>query len=353
MILYNKKIIPILSRPFFNKGVLILLLSTLISFCSDPNKGIRDGVTDTLCVLEENLETIGLVESFSMGDPFSVVSTGDKIIVFNKQGQQETVISKTGRGPFEYVTASIVRHYGDRIYVWCAYSLRFIVYNMNGEGIIECRYDSAISDFIPDGDNLYIYTAGRRVEHMIDVLNIASGEIVDSIGSPSKEHEVLLMQASSAPFALYKDNLYFMPKDSLVVYRYSLSNRQLERYQELITPSFSVKTFNGSIEDDMLKAVAFTFENSFTVGLAINNERLEILTTEGSARINVHDTKIEDNELFSSYYSVDIGSSKYNHVKYTEPIKETWVSSYNGSLFALNLEIIDDNDEYSICKLLQ
>jgi hypothetical protein len=334
------------------KRCLIFLL-LFLTFCSRQGNDIKEGSLDVLCQLKENMTLIGQVESFSMGEPYSVVSTGEQIIIFDAEGNQRSVIDKQGRGPYEYVDASTVRHRDDRIYAWDSSTLKFIVFDMDGEGILECRYDSAISDFVPDGDKVYIYTLGRRVGHIIDVLDLVTGEIVESLLPHSFEHEVLLMQASMAPLTLVEGKLYFMPKDSLVLYRYAVSNKHLERIHEFDSPSFSVKPFEGSIEDDYFKTAAYTFENSYTVGLAVKNDKCNILTMEGTATINTYDTHFDDNSLFSSLYSFDITKTGYLHVKYSDFINTTWVSSFDGSLYVLDHEVIDDGDRYSICKLSQ
>ena len=308
---------------------------------------------DVLCQLKENMTLIGQVESFSMGEPYSVVSTGEQIIIFDAEGNQRSVIDKQGRGPYEYVDASTVRHRDDRIYAWDSSTLKFIVYDMDGKGILECRYDSAISDFVPDGDKVYIYTAGRRDDFIIDILDLMSGDIVDSIVPSSKEHVVLSMQASLGPLDLDESILFFMPKDSLVLYRYSLSDRHLDRLFELSSPTFMVNPFEGSIDDDFLKTVSYTFNNSFTAGLGVSDGKCIILTTEGTATVKANDSHLADNTLYSSCYSVIIGRSDYTQVKYSDPFVGTCVSSFDGNLYVLDHEVIDDGDRYSICKLSQ
>lgn len=285
-----------------------------------------------------------------MTDSTLVASTGSEIIEFDKEGNQKRVISKRGRSSFEYIEASIVRVSNNFIYTWCPYLMKFIVYDHEGNGISECHYDSALFDFVPYDSCIYIYTAGLRDRHIVDVLDFSSGNIIDSLVTSSKEHQVLLMQTSVAPLMIYEDDLYFIPRDCLDIYRYSLSEKHCVKYSEIHSSSFISKPFTlNSVDGDILQTLSYVFKNSYTIGLSMDKQQVTVLTMEGSA--DVHgDMTLSNNALYSSLYKKNEGE-EYDHFIYTKPVNQLLVSSFRGNIYCIVHDVVDSNDIYNVAML--
>lgn len=329
---------------------LVIVFLTLIS-CQTQHVDFSKITQNEICALKDNIELIGNIESLSVTDSMYVVSTGDHIIIFNSVGEQETIIDRKGRGRYEYVDASIVRQYDDCLYVWCPYLLKFIVFDSNGNGIRECQYNSAISDFIPHGDNVYIYTRGLREDHIIDVLNFSSGEVLDSLVNTSSGHRALLSQTSKSPIDIEGKSLYFMPKDSLVVYRYNIDSSKLDRVMEFCSDSFVSSPFkNQSIDKNLSESIEYVFHNSYTTGLSVKDGHCYVLTAEGTADIQ-KDYTMRNNTLYSNLYNVDMSTGDAIQAKSDKPLDTPRISSYNGSLFYVLHEINDSTDVYTLNRL--
>lgn len=329
----------------------VLSLLIFLPSCSRQNQAISEGHECLLCALDNNISILGSLESFSVGDSTIVVSTGDEIVQYSKDGLQLSIINKKGRGQFEYIDAAIVRQYKDRIYLWCPYLMKFIVYTNDGHGIFETQYQSAVSDFLPHGDSVFVYTNGVRNKHIIDVLDLDAKVIVDSLVNASKEHEVMLMSKSSAPIAMSNDCLYFMPKDSLVVYKYSIIDKCLSRTAEIKSSTFKVKPFTQkSIDVNIMASLSYLFNNSSNVSLSVSGNEISILTIEGNAKVNP-EMLLSNVNRYSCLYKYDIKSNITQKASFGEKIKNDLVSSFNGSLYYVKNEIKDSSDVYSVWLL--
>lgn len=326
-----------------------LLLSFCFLSCSS-NESFTEGNKRVICQLQENLVPIGQLESLCTRDSTFIVSTGDELIFYDNHGNQKTIVNKKGRSRYEYIDASIVRCHNENTYVWCPYLMKFIAYDSSGEGISECRYSSAVFDFLPYDGKIFIYTEGIRQNHIIDVLDFSTGAIVDSLVRTTKEHEVLLMQASTAPISLFEDGVFFSPRDRLEIYRYSITEGSCKSVAEIQSSSFISTPFTlGSIDGDVLKSVSYTFKNSYTVGLAVKDSQYLILATEGSANLE-NDFTLTNKSLYSSLYTIKRGNTSEQLV-FKDLVNPRLVSSYNGSLFCIEHEIIDSNDVYYLARL--
>src|SRR5690554_1040037 len=77
--------------------------------------------------LSNDPNIIGVVNAVDIiNDSSLVVSTTSppQVIIYNRNGNQTQEIGKTGRGPNEYISPSIVKYSQGKIYVWCTNQAR-------------------------------------------------------------------------------------------------------------------------------------------------------------------------------------------------------------------------------------
>ena len=88
---------------------------------------------------------------------------------------------------------SIARCFGDSVYIWCPMSLKFVTWSLDGQPGTEYGYPSAVSDFIPTDDELFIYTAGRREDNVIDIYDKSAGDVGKTLQKATDRHRMLLI----------------------------------------------------------------------------------------------------------------------------------------------------------------
>lgn len=294
--------------------VLSAFAVSLVSCSGSSDQAGFDIKSEAVCVLDENLLLLDAPTSSGVveGNGF-MVAAGDDIILYGFDGQQLSLFSKKGRGRYEYQTLSYVRGEGDKIYVWDSGRTSFIVYDRNGDGMAEYKYGSAIKDFLPHEDKLYIYTAGKRADHIIDVFDMTSCSVVDSLVASTPEHRLLLSNEATAPMSVYDGYLCFMPKGALDIYRWPLSGGEVSKVGAVSSETFKVDKIgdNGIVGRDFMKAARYLFSNSYTLTLSAGRKGFMVLANEGTAELD-KSLKVTEDNLTMNLYRID---DKLGHLK--------------------------------------
>ncbi len=148
----------------------ILSLVILISSCSgnnlipvpDYNGEIEELEAELVCTIRDGKFKVGNVTSLAVVDDstFAIVADYDKVLLYDKAGEQKRIVGRKGRADNEYLFPGPVRAEGGKIYVWSAQTLRFNIYGPDCKYERSVSYDSAVMDFVPVAGKLYVYPAG-------------------------------------------------------------------------------------------------------------------------------------------------------------------------------------------------
>lgn len=330
-----------------------VLSAVALSFVSC--KGSSSQVTveiksEAVCALDENLLLLDAPKSLSVVDGKGfMVAAGDNVVLYDFDGRQLSSFNKRGRGSYEYQLLSYVRGEGDKIYVWDSGRTSFIVYDRNGEGLAEYKYGSAIKDFLPHEGRLYIYTAGKRTGHVVDVFDMKSFAVVDSLVVPTPEHCLLLSNEAAAPMSVYDGCLYFMPKDALDIYRWPLSGGEVSKVGTIASETFKVDKIgdDGIIGRDFMKAARYLFSNSYTLALSVGRKGFMVLANEGTAELD-KSLKVTEDNLTMNLYRTD---AKLGHLKKFAEKRSAdvrTICSSEGEIYFLRHDVEGENDRYAL-----
>lgn len=268
--------------------IVFLLLSAIVLSACNQRKINFDGIeTIDLFSLKESQWPIGQINSFDLTESGLVAaSTKDAVYLFNISGEQTGYIEKKGRGRGEYTDVKYVRLSGEKVYIWCTNLMKFVVYDLAGNFMHEYSYKSAISDFRPDGDKIYIYTAGLRAENVIDILDIAKGEIIGSVVPATVEHQMLTSAFIATPLLVQDGGLYFMTKDKLDVYYLAPKKDTETKVLTIPSETFQVSPARENLfQKSIREGLDYITKNSYTVALGESNGVFSVLTIEGREKV--------------------------------------------------------------------
>ena len=334
-------------------STILLFFAAMLSFVSckgSSSQVVAEIKSEAVCVLDENLLLLDAPKSLSVVDGKGfMVAAGDNVVLYDFDGRQLSSFNKRGRGSYEYQLLSYVRGEGDKIYVWDSGRTSFIVYDRNGEGMAEYKYGSAIKDFLPHGDKLYIYTAGKRTSHIINVFDMKSCAVVDSLVVPTPEHCLLLSNEAAAPMSVYDGCLYFMSKDALDIYSWPLSGGEVSKVGTVASETFKVDKIGdaGIIGRDFMKAARYLFSNSYTLALSVGRKGFMVLANEGTAELD-KSLKVTEDNLTMNLYRTDarLGHLKKSAEKRSVDVRT--ICSSEGEIYFLRHDVENENDRYTL-----
>ena len=333
----------------------VKFLSPLLLFvtsCSDKPVAVNDAMSETVCVIKENIVPIKAPASFAMaGDAGFVLSDYKNVYLYGMDGSQKLQIGHPGRAKHEYNVPTLVRCFGDSVYVWSSFSLKFISYALDGTPGAEYPYDSAIADFVPSDGQLFIYTAGRRLEYVIDVYDKVSGKITDSLSKSTTEHQFLLTERAKAPMYYDGKELFFMPKDRIMLMHYDPVANSGGVLSAIISKTFKVdKGLSVNLLDkNEEKALAKLDESALTMCLWPGKTGYYILTREGKAR--VINGEQDNGDVYYGLYEIGPNGGHIDNYGY-DSIGTLRLFSCRGSdLYFISHSIKDDEDIYVLKRL--
>ncbi|MBQ8811575.1 MAG: hypothetical protein IJZ70_04615 [Bacteroidales bacterium] len=281
-----------------------LLIHILLSSC------ISVGHWPEIQEAEYDIET-RLLNSEQMGSPCSMAVINENLFVLSTEKQvylyeEGAVIQKIGqigRAEYEYQLPMIVRVYKDEIYVWCAMSLKFIVFTLDGIPMHEYQYDSAIADFAVTEDKIIIYNTGRRNENVLCVYDKLSGGVDYTVGNTSEEHRALLKLFSTAPLSVNGNKVWFAHKDKLSICCLNLENSEQTTEAKIKSTSFNV---NRRLHTKDIQSYIRT--NSAVMMLTTIGDECVVVAAEGVFESG--DAGWDDGPRYFSIYNVNNQGNK-------------------------------------------
>lgn len=317
---------------------------------------VGEARSETLCEISQEGEDgqIGRINSLAVVDADRFVLCSEthaatQVHLYDMAGRRLAGIGRTGRARYEYVMPLIVRTDGKSIYVWCAMSLKFIEYTLEGEPVAEYPYESAIRDFVPCGSKIVIYASGKRKEHIVDIYDKASGEVVSAIGEPSPSHVALLGWLSVAPVTIDGDKVLFMPQDKLELLSYDLETGGLETRAEIESDSFAVSELGSEPSPDARRR--YIYENSYAVMLTVKDGAVRVLASEGEYMMREGVLSKEDR--FCSVYELKgARGRKVSSFRVDSFGSSNMLSSYGGDIYYVYHTLENGEDAYRLRKLL-
>ena len=328
--------------------------SLLLMFsCTGKSSGtVTDAPSKTVCALQENISIIAEPVSFAVADNGCFVLTDFKnVYLYSSDGRQLRQIGHSGRAQFEYLNPSCVKIHKDTIYVWSANSMEFITYTMDGESVAEYQYGSAITDFVPDDDYIFIYTAGNRFENIVDIYDKSSQKTASSLTEASPEHKLLLHTWASVPMCIMDNHLYYAPKDRLEILCYDMNGNKLTTAAEIDSDSFHVEEISDydSMARDRRKRSPYLRENSQTLALFQEDGKMFLLTIEGEGKMT--DDAYDTSGLHFGLYSADRKGDKTADYSYDSIGTVALFSSNSDGLYFLKLSD-DETQPHTLRKLV-
>ena len=310
MIVYAMTLI--LFRPSMNllRRFALILCSVLTLGCSQRNRQVdyRELPVNEACILRENIEQVGKIVSFCIIDHerFAISTAEGKIIVYDHEGNQLSVISRRGRGPFEYVEPTIIRAADDnRLIVWCAYLAKFLAYSLqDGSPLFEQSYPFSVRDFVPIDDNIVYAYSGNENAGLVFTYDLSSGENLEKGGEWTVPHSLMMIDGR-CPMAAWQGKLYYMPVSELNIYQ--LGENQDNPVAKIPSGSFHVdNTAPSSLVNDLDRRIEYVIANPRVLLLDVSDEDYYVVALE----IKGEQASSKDVKRHNVVYCYDRNSNK-------------------------------------------
>lgn len=309
---------------------------------------------DEICTLDQSEHPIGRLYSMAVSkEQDLLLCTKKGVFKYSKDGKYVCQIGSTGRAEKEYIMPMLVRACGEKVYVWDGMTLRFLVYDWDGNYEDSFTYESGVNDFLPFGDNIFISPGGVRNGYVIDVYDTGARCVADSLVKSSEAYRSMRMWSVS-PIARTSESLYFMPKDQLDVHKAYLQDVSKTSSFTFESQSFCVPEVGDSkalVRNDS-KFVEFLDRASFVVALFPDKKgkNIKVLTSEGEY------TEDQATRMANRYYTVyDVvnGKLKNSYSFHHDVIVESsLICNVDGEMCFLRNEIQEGSSEetWTLCK---
>lgn len=331
------------------KIILGFSMSVLLLSCGNNTDVVMQTPNlEEICVIADNDNVISDIQSMDIIDENRLVlSDMQSVFIYDIKAGQIQKIGHSGRAHGEYILPLIVRYNNDHIYIWSAGSLSFLLYDLDGNYINSYPYTSAISDFLADGQNIYVYTAGKSDDYIIDVVELPKNEVVNRLISANDEHIFMNRFVSAAAITIQGGKFYFLPKDKLQIYEYNPENGKCDKFTSVDSDTFIVqKGIQNTDKSNMRQVLG---DNSLTISLLSVNNNLYLMTLEGE--LGESKSYIESEKYFAIYdcsKPKEVAIAKY---PYSAIGTTSLIDTFNGSFYILTNSIIGEEDCYVLKKL--
>lgn len=330
------------------------LLLILTSCSSQVEYSVIEAPCEQICILNENIGMLGEPLSMAMVDEqhFVVSDMNSNVYLYDLTGNQISRIGNSGRASFEYAFPMNVRVYNSEIYVWSANTGKFISYGITGEPIAEYIYHSAIRDFLPYEEKIYIYTAGLRDSKVIDVYDKPTQKVDSSLTEAGNVHRLMLSWISVTPM-MYKDNkLYYSSRDNMNIFTYCENNVELDA--AISSTTFKIdKLSNPDMPLASDKAGDYMINNDMVVMISPADDGYYVFTREGEKNSNKEGDAAYENMRIVVYKVTDKSDSRrVADYLYSSFGSTTLFSNLGEDIYYLKHSVNDDEETYSLRKLL-
>lgn len=295
-------------------------------------------------VLMNPIEPLERLNSLAIIDNDRFVLCTENQVYLYEDGEQKEKIGRCGKASNEYVYPMIVRVNDNHIYVWCAMTLRFLDYSLDGNCLDSYQYDSAISDFNCRDGKIIIYTNGTKNANTVEVYDMQTRRVMNSFAETTEEHRALLPMFSVAPLMRGDACCYFSPKDKLEIYSLDISEN------EMMQVSHKTKSESFRVNGTNVHKNGYVDDNSFVVALIGVNGSMKIMASEGKYTT---DAGMKDKTgRFYSIYSFRNGVIDYQKSITAESLgSPSLFSFYDGRLYYIINEISGEDEHYELRQL--
>lgn len=274
-----------------------------------------------------------------INDSLMVLATEKQVYIYNN-GVQSIKVGYKGNAQYEYVMPMIVRSYNDMIYVWCAMTLKFLVYDTYGVLKDVYHYGEAVADFRVADSKIFIYNTGRNDKYMVSVYDMAERKATPVPVLSSAEHKKLILMHSLGPLCVGDDVLTFASKDGNGVYSYNIADGSISIGEQFESSSFHVERAGDSDDNwDYIK------RNPYLLVLDKSGTDTVILTSEG-----FYDEENGHTNTANRFYSLYLLNEKvcryvgsFRHTSLGDP---ALFSVYENQLYFITHHVSDDSDCY-------
>lgn len=343
-----------LSYDIMSNSRSLLFLGTILLFgsCAEEKEIlISEPPFEEVCVLNQNEELLGQINSIDyVNDTSFVVCSASQIYLYGFSGDLIRKIGRSERAKAEYVSPRIVRYGSNHIVAWDGMLGKFIWFNMDGQALGEVGCETAVSDFIVDGDYLWIYTADAESDGCVVKLNVNTGEaesqnfiLVDG------GHHILTRWSSRAPMVMDDGVLWCMPKNKLEIYR--SDSDQTCRFE---SSSFTAENIDdpNSLISARQKMEEYLCNNSVVVAIHPMKRDMRVLTAEGY----LQRTKdgLDRSHRYYSVYSVNLSSEKAKClIRFPqESFSLDHLMIGPNCFYCLSHKVSGEDDQYAIEKIV-
>ena len=339
------------SKMMKTKVLLFLLASFFIVGCK-ASKGastvIEDAQGERICELS-NSEPLGQLRSFCVvNKDYFAANTSDSVVLFGSDGRFIRRIGNQGRANGEYIMPWCVRSNGDNLFVWDADQLKFIEYDINGNHISQYQYDSALNDFRVDGDIVFIYTAGRRDESVIDILNLKDG----TLNGINPASEALSHSVNGMALDINNGQLLYAPKDRLEAFSYDPDTDEVKLLGSVQSDSFVVP---ADINDKNLlsnrKKLDAVLNGSSRTVFIFNREGATFLVSLEGVSERDEKNRLSNDGRYYSLYRLDGKKATAKHYRMSSMGSSTLFAEYNGDLYYVVTELDGIDESVHLKKL--
>ena len=312
---------------------------------------LSDPPFDEICTLSQEEEPLGEINSIDyVNDSTFVLCTESQIYLYDFSGSLIRKIGRMGHARSEYISPRIARYGSDRIVVWDGMQAKFLCYGMDGEYLGETGFDTGVSDFLVDGDYLWIYSSNAKSDACILKMNTLTGEYEALDFMPvSGGHHLLIRWMSRAPMAICDDVLWCMPKNKLEIYRSNSS--------KII--SLESDSFNARDVDDPVSLIRarekmeeYMRNNSFVVAVRPKGSVIQVLTTEGY--VKEIEGEMDRSHRYYSIYSYNQSNGKTDcAVRFPfDSFSPYLVMTGSDGFYCLSHKVTEGEDQYRLEKLV-
>ncbi|MDR0538748.1 MAG: 6-bladed beta-propeller [Tannerellaceae bacterium] len=352
-------------------NLMIIIFCTLI-VVSCKNNNIKDKsymanisieecsfIDVTRCALQENIDILGGISSINfIDDKYFVIATEkpSEIFIYNINGRQIKKIDKNGDGPYEYITPSIIRTCENKIYVWCKAQLKLIVYDIEGNGLGEHRFDRAINNFIPYNNFVSMYVIGDYRKPFIKIFDLKNSKQIHATGIVTNEQILLNIMYAAGGISVFDDNIYYISSDKLEVKSININTFKEESIIKIKSdPEFVVKTIKEEpaniINNNKPAMIDYLNNNSIVSGIFTSEEYIIILSEVGVYN-QLENNRLETKRRYNKFYVLDRKSPTrvYAFKKSIETLNSLY-TLHNNNLFYIKEDFSKEDMRYELREM--
>lgn len=279
--------------------IIVCFLQNNITSVSDSLTGKNNRLSlirEDQVVLQENLEIFGHINDLAVREDFFITVTDNPaaLIRHNLDGSQNTIISRSGQGPFEYLTPRLVDVDEDYIIVWDANNLKLLFFNSDGTGKTEFIGDirQAIRTFIYKNEYIYIYRGGSARGNLVEIYEVGGDGLTLSkeYGERNEYHNMISRYSGTHPLAYHNQKLYYGVANKAELVEIDLISGD-EKVLSLEVPGFIVNPRLPDVRNNRERR-SYLFSNSRFKNIYITDKFLICEFQHGSINARTRNTEL-------------------------------------------------------------